>query len=40
MLGLCCCEGVSLAAVSRGYSLVVVHGLLTVVASFAVEHGL
>ena len=30
----------SLAAVSRGSSLVSVHGLLTVVASLAVEHGL
>ena len=40
MLGLGCSEGVSLVAVSRGYSLVE-HGLLLiVVASFAVEHGL
>ena len=40
MLGLGCCEGVSLVAVSRGYSLEE-HGLLLiVVASFAVEHGL
>ena len=30
----------SLIAASRGYSLVVVHGLLTAVASLVVEHGL
>jgi len=29
-----------LVAASRGYSLVAVHGLLTVVASLLVEHGL
>ena len=29
MLGLRCCTGFSLVAVSRGYSLVAVHGLLS-----------
>ena len=38
-LGLCCCAGFSLVVESRGYSLVVVRGLLTVVASL-VEHRL
>ena len=38
--GLCCCEGFSLIVVSGGYSLVVVCGLLIVVASLVVEHGL
>ena len=37
VLGLHCCARVSLVAVSRGYSLVVVWGL-TVVASLVVEH--
>ena len=32
--------GLSLVAASRGYSLVAVHGFLTAVASFVVEHGL
>ena len=32
--------GLSLVALSGGYSLVVVHGLLTTVAFFVVEHGL
>ena len=32
--------GLSLVGTSRGYSLVAVHGLLIVVASFVVEHGL
>ena len=32
-------HGFSLIAVSRGYSLVVGHGLLTVVASLVAEHG-
>ena len=32
--------GLSLAAACRGYSLVVMHGLLTEVASFVVEPGL
>ena len=40
MLGLRCCLGFSLVAASRGYSLVVVHGLLTVVASLVREYGL
>ena len=39
MLGLRCCVGFSLVSESRGYSLVVVRGLLTVVASL-VEHRL
>ena len=34
------CAGFSLVAQSGGYSLIVVHGLLIVVASLAVEHGL
>ena len=33
VLGLHCCTGVSLVAVSRGHSLAAVHGLLTAVAS-------
>ena len=33
-------HGLSLVAVSRGYSFVVVHGLLIAVASLAAEHGL
>ena len=32
-------HGLSLVAVSGGYSFVVVHGLLIAVASFAAEHG-
>ena len=39
-LGLCCCAGFSLVVESRGYSLVVVRGLLIVVASLVVEHRL
>ena len=39
-LGLPCCTNFSLVAVSRGYSLVAVHGLLIVVASLVAEHGL
>jgi len=39
-LGLGCCEGFSLVAVSWGYSVVVMGRLLIVVASLAVEHGL
>ena len=39
MLGLHCCTGFSLVAVSRGCSLVSVHGPLTEVASLAMEHG-
>ena len=33
-------HGLSLAVMSRGYSLVVLHGLLTAVASLVAEHGL
>ena len=40
MLGLHCCVGCSLVVVSGGYSLVAVHGLLTVVASLVVQHRL
>ena len=40
MLGLAAAHGLSLVAVSGGYSLVVVRGLLTVVASFPVKQGL
>ena len=39
MLGLCGCEGFSLVAVSGGYSLVVVCGLLIAAASLVAEHG-
>ena len=40
VLGLCCCAGFPLVAGSGGCSLVAVHGLLIVVASFVVERGL
>ena len=40
VLGLCCCTGFSLAAVSRGYSLVAMCRLFTVVASFVAEQTL
>ena len=40
VLGLLCCVGSSLVAVSRGNSLVEVCGLFIVVASVAAEHGL
>ena len=40
MLGLHCCTGFSVAAASRGYSLVMVPGLFTSVASPVAEHGL
>ena len=40
MLGLCCYVLFSLAVVTRGYSLLVVHGLLIAVACLVVEHGL
>ena len=40
MLGLCCCEGFSPAAASRGYSLVVVRKPLTMVASLVGEYRL
>ena len=35
LLGLCCCQGFSLVAMSRDFSLVLVHGLLIMVASLA-----
>ena len=41
LLGLCCCEGFSLVAVSwggRGYSLTVVLGLLIAIALLVAEH--
>ena len=37
VLGLHCFEGFSLVVASGGYSLVAVHGLLTVVASLVTE---
>ena len=40
VLGLHCCTGFSLLMASSGYSLVVVHGLLIVVASSVAPHGL
>ena len=40
VLGLHCYEGFSLVTVSWVYSLVVVHRLLIVVASFVAENGL
>ena len=40
MLSLCCRVGFSVVVVTGGYSLAVVHGLLTVVASLVVDHGL
>ena len=40
VLGLCCCMGFSRVAVSGGYSLAVVHGLLISMASLVTEHGL
>ena len=40
MLGLLLCEGFSLVVQSRGCSLVVKCGLLVMVASRVVEHGL
>ena len=36
----CCIHGLSLVVASRGYSLVVVNGLLTAVASLVAEHRL
>ena len=39
MLSFCCCAGFSLVVASRGYTLVVVRGLLIVVASLVAEHG-
>ena len=40
VLGLCAVCGLSLAVAIRGYSLVVIHGLLIVVSSLVAEHGL
>ena len=40
MLGLCCCAGSSLVLASRGCSLVVECGLLTVAATLVAEHRL
>ena len=40
VLGLCCCSDFAVVAASGSYSLVALHELLTVVASFLVEHGL
>ena len=40
VLSLGCCSGFSLVADSGGYSVVVVCGLLTAMASLAVEHEL
>ena len=40
LLGLCGCVGFSLAVTSRGYSLVVVSGLLIAVASLVAVPGL
>lgn len=40
VLGLRCCSGFSLVAVSRAYSLVAVRGLLTEGASLVAEHSL
>ena len=40
MLGLRCCSSFSLVAASGGHSLVVVHNLLTAVASLVEEHRL
>ena len=40
MLGLRCCTGFALVAVSRGYSVIVVQELLIVGAPLTVEHGL
>ena len=40
VLGLCCCQWLSLAAVSRGYFPVAGCGLLVAVASFVPEQGL
>ena len=37
MLGLCCHEGFSLI-MSRGYSVLAMHGLLIAVASLVLEH--
>ena len=39
VLGLCCCVGFSLVAVSWVYTLVIVHGLLVAVVSLVAELG-
>ena len=39
-VGLCCCVGFSLVAVSGGYSLAVVYRLVIAMASRVAEHGL
>ena len=39
VLGLCCCVGSSLVAVSWDYTLVIVHGLLVAVVSLVAELG-
>ena len=40
VLRLHCCAGFSLGAVSKGYSLVAVHGLLIAVAPLVAKHSL
>ena len=40
MLGLCCCKGFSLVAVTRCCSLIAVYNLLIVVASLVAELGI
>ena len=40
VLGLCCCVGLFLVALSSGYCLVVLHGLLIAMASLVAEDGL
>ena len=40
VLGLCCCTGSSLVALSGGHCLVAVCGLLIAVTSLVAEHGL
>jgi len=40
VLGLCCCSGFSVVVMSGGFSPLAVYGLLTVLASLVVEHGI
>ena len=40
LLGLYCCVGFSLAIAKRGYSLIIMHRPLFVMASLVAEHGL
>lgn len=40
LLAVCCCGGSSLVLASGGYSLVLVHGLLTAVTSLVASQGL